>query len=56
VRDESNGAVGYVTSRGVWKWISSPGQGNLIQGQRSCPQNWTSYTNKTNFYSSLRFY
>jgi len=45
VRDEGNGAVGYVTSRGVWKWINSPGQGNSIQGKGSCPQNWTSYTN-----------
>jgi len=45
VRDEANGAVGYVTSRGVWKWINSPSQGNSIQGKANCPPNWTSYTN-----------
>ena len=45
VRDDANGAVGYVTSRGVWKWINSPSQGNSIQGKANCPPNWTSYTN-----------
>jgi len=45
VRDSANGAVGYVTSKGVWKWITSPSQGNSIQGKASCPPNWTSYTN-----------
>jgi hypothetical protein len=43
VRDESNGEVGYVTSRGVWKLINSPEQGDSIQGKGSCPANWTNY-------------
>lgn len=43
VRDNQTGAVGYVTSRGVWKWITNPSQGNSIQGQGNCPPNWTNY-------------
>jgi len=47
VRDESNGAVGYVSSTGVWKWITSPSQGKSIQGQSGCPPNSSNYTNTT---------
>jgi hypothetical protein len=47
VRDESNGAVGYVSSTGVWKWITSPSQGKSIQGKGGCPPNSTIYTNTT---------
>jgi len=45
VRDEANGAIGYVSSTGVWKWITSPSQGNTIQGKSGCPPNWSIYTN-----------
>lgn len=45
VRDSANGAVGYVTTNGVWKWISSPPQGDSIQGRGDCPGNWRGYTN-----------
>lgn len=47
VRDSANGAVGYVTTNGVWKWISSPSQGDSIQGRGNCPGNWRGYTNTT---------
>lgn len=43
VRDSDTGRVGYVTSKGVWKWITNTSQGNSIQGQRNCPPNWTNY-------------
>jgi hypothetical protein len=39
---ESNGAVGYVTDRGVWKSLSNPTIANSIQGQNGCPSNWRS--------------
>jgi hypothetical protein len=45
VRDEANGAVGYVSSTGVWKWITSPSQGKSIQGKSGCPPNSSNYTN-----------
>ena len=47
VRDKSSGAVGYVTSRGVWKWISNPTQGDSIQGRGECPGNWRGYKDTT---------
>ena len=34
------GAVGYVTDRGVWKWISSPSIANSVQSRAQCPADW----------------
>ena len=33
--------VGYVTDRGVFKWIPSPEIANSMQGKNGCPLNWT---------------
>ena len=42
----STGAMGYVTDRGVWKFLPNPTIANSIQGQNGCPPNWrTNYQN-----------
>jgi hypothetical protein len=42
VRDPT-GAVGYVTNKGVWKWIPSPSIAESVQGKNGCANNWLSY-------------
>ena len=43
---ESNGAVSYVTDRGVTKLLPSPTIADSIQGQNGCPPSWrTTYQN-----------
>ena len=39
---ETNGSVGFVTGRGVWKPIGSAAIADDIQGQNGCPSNWRS--------------
>ena len=40
IRDP-NGAVGYVTQRGVWKWLPNPTMANSMQGKNGCPSGWS---------------
>jgi hypothetical protein len=43
---ESNGAISYVTNRGVSKHLPNPTIADSIQGQNGCPPNWrTTYQN-----------
>jgi hypothetical protein len=37
---DPNGAVGYVTDRGVWKHLPNPTMANSMQGKNGCPMNW----------------
>lgn len=39
---DPTGAVGYVTNRGVWKYLPNPTMGNSMQGKNYCPNNWSS--------------
>ena len=38
----TNGAIGYVTGRGVWKHLPNPSMANSMQGKNGCPANWAS--------------
>jgi hypothetical protein len=37
---DPNGAVGYVTDRGVWKHLPNPTMANSMQGKNGCPMDW----------------
>jgi len=37
---DPNGAVGYVTDRGVWKHLPNPSMANSMQGKNGCPMDW----------------
>lgn len=37
---DPNGAVGYVTDRGVWKHLPNPRMANSMQGKNGCPMDW----------------
>ena len=39
---ESNGAVSYVTDRGVYKRLPNPTIADSLQGQNGCPSDWRS--------------
>ncbi len=39
---DPNGAVGYVTDRGVWKHLPNPRMANSMQGKNGCPMDWAS--------------
>ena len=39
---DPTGAIGYVTDRGVWKWLPNPTMANSMQGKNGCPMNWGS--------------
>jgi len=36
----ADGAIGYVTGRGVWKWIPNRRVANSMQGKNGCPLDW----------------
>jgi hypothetical protein len=42
LKDQTSGATGYVTDRGVWKHLPNPQMGNSMQGKNSCPASWSS--------------
>lgn len=44
LKDSETGSVGYVTNKGVWKWMP-PGIGDSIQGKNGCPANWNQALN-----------
>jgi hypothetical protein len=47
IRDPTTGAIGYVTDRGVYKYIPTPTIANSFSGKSDCPANWGgSYTNQ----------
>jgi hypothetical protein len=37
---DPEGAVGYVTDRGVWKHLPNPTMANSMQGKNGCPMDW----------------
>ena len=43
IKDTTNGGIGYVTEKGVFKWLSSGKRGNNIQGKNGCPDGWKNY-------------
>jgi len=47
IREETSGAVGYVTEKGVFKWLPGGTVGNNIQGKNGCPDGWKDYINTT---------
>ena len=54
VTDSATGQVGYVNTRGVWKWIPDPTTADSIQGMGQCPSNWRGATKATKIGNQLR--
>ena len=42
LKDQSSGAIGFVTDKGTWKHLPNPQMGNSMQGKNGCPANWES--------------
>ncbi len=54
VTDGASGQVGYVNTRGVWKYIPNPDTGDSMQGMGQCPSNWRGSTKATKTGNQLR--